>query len=315
VTRRAAFLAGCAAAVGYARPGLAQGTLTSLRVAHVPVADAVPYEYAVQQGWFAQAGLDIQGAQLAGGSAAAAAVVGGGVEIGSSNCFSAVLARAKGIPVVIIAPGGRYQEEVPTSALLVAADSTIKTGKDLEGKTIAVAGLNDIGSMSIRAWVTMTGGDPTKIQYVETPMSTMTGLLQGHKVDAVFVSEPALQNALASGAARQAAITYVAIGKHFYTSVWIALEPWIAQHRDLALKFSNVIHRATLYTNSHYQEILPLIAAYTKLPLDTLRTMHQVKGGPSLTAEDIQPVIDVAAKYHAIPNVFPAKEIMFPGAP
>jgi NitT/TauT family transport system substrate-binding protein len=304
-TRRGRFLAGLCSAVAALPPrrSLAQTSLVPLRVAHVAVADAVPYEYAVQQGWFAQAGLDIKADLLASGSAAATAVVGGAVDIGSSNLFTAVQARAKGIPVVIVAPGGRYEEAVPTSQLLVAADSPIKTGKDLEGRTVAVAGLNDMSSLSVRAWVTLTGGDPAKIKYVETPMSTMLGMVQ------------ALQTAEASGVTRRLAITYTAIAKHFFTSVWITTAPFIAQHRDLALKFADVLHRATLYTNAHYAEALPLISSYTKLPLETLRNMHQIKGGPTLVAEDIQPMIDVAAKYHAIPNAFPAKEMMLAGVP
>jgi NitT/TauT family transport system substrate-binding protein len=316
-TRRGRFLAGLCSAVAALPPrrSLAQTSLVPLRVAHVAVADAVPYEYAVQQGWFAQAGLDIKADLLASGSAAATAVVGGAVDIGSSNLFTAVQARAKGIPVVIVAPGGRYEEAVPTSQLLVAADSPIKTGKDLEGRTVAVAGLNDMSSLSVRAWVTLTGGDPAKIKYVETPMSTMLGMVQERHVDAIFVSEPALQTAEASGVTRRLAITYTAIAKHFFTSVWITTAPFIAQHRDLALKFADVLHRATLYTNAHYAEALPLISSYTKLPLETLRNMHQIKGGPTLVAEDIQPMIDVAAKYHAIPNAFPAKEMMLAGVP
>jgi len=314
VSSRAAFLGGLTA-LGWARPAFAQAALTALRVAHVAVADAVPFEYAMQQGLFAQAGLDVQADLLASGSAAATAVVGGAVEIGSSNLFTAVLARAKGLPVVIVAPGGRYEEDVPTSQLLVAADSTIKSGKDLEGKTVAVAGLNDMSSLSVRAWVTQTGGDPALVKYIETPMSTMTGMIKGGRVDAIFVSEPALQNALASGSARVLATTYMAIGKHFFTSVWIAMGPWLAQHHDLGVKFAGVIHRATLYTNAHYQDVIPLISSYTKLPLDALRSMHQIKGGPTLVAEDIQPMIDVAAKYHAIPSAFPAREMILPGVP
>ena len=129
VTRRAAFIAGLSAA-GCARGAFAQsGPAIPLRVAHVAVADAVPFEYALQQSWFAQAGLDVQATLLSSGSAAATAVVGGAVDIGSSNLFTAVLARAKGLPVVIIAPGGRYEDDLPTSQLLVAADSPIKTGQ------------------------------------------------------------------------------------------------------------------------------------------------------------------------------------------
>ena len=71
MTRRAAFFAGLSAA-GCARAALAQsGPAIPLRVAHVAVADAVPFEYALQQGRFAQAGLDIQATLLASGSAAA----------------------------------------------------------------------------------------------------------------------------------------------------------------------------------------------------------------------------------------------------
>ncbi len=312
--RRAAFLAGTAAALASARRVSAQGALVPLRVAHVAVADAVPFEYALQQGWFGQAGFDIQPVLLASGSAAATATVGGAVDIGSSNLFTAILAHAKGLPIVIIAPGGRYEEDIPTSQLLVASDSTIKTAKDLEGKTVAVAGLNDMSSLSIRAWVTQSGADAAAIKYIETPMSTMPGMIKGGKVDAIFCSEPALQTALSSGA-RVLATTYTAIAKHFFTSVWIAMAPWLATHRDLALKFADVIHRSTLYTNTHYAEVLPLISSYTKLPLETLRTMHQIKGGTTLVAEDVQPMIDAAAKYHAIPNVFPARDMLLPGAP
>jgi NitT/TauT family transport system substrate-binding protein len=315
VTRRAAFLAGLSAA-GCARAAFAQsGPAIPVRVAHVAVADAVPFEYAMQQNWFAQAGLDVQATLLASGSAAATAVVGGAVDIGSSNLFTAVLARAKGLPVVIIAPGGRYEDDLPTSQLLVAADSPIKTGKDLEGKTVAVAGLNDMSSLSIRAWVTNNGGDSALVKYVETPMSTMTGMIKAGRVDAIFVSEPALQIALTTGNARVLATTYVAIAKHFFTSVWIAMAPWLAQHHDVGLKFAEVLHRSIVYTNGHYQDVIPLISAYTKLPLETLRSMHQIKGGPTLVAEDIQPMIDVAAKYHAIPNAFPARDMMLAGAP
>ena len=47
-----------------------------------------------------------------------------------------------------------------------------------------------MSSLSIRAWVTETGGDPAKVRFVETPMSTMLPMVQDRHVDAMFVSEP-----------------------------------------------------------------------------------------------------------------------------
>jgi hypothetical protein len=43
--------------------------------------------------------------------------------------------------------------------------------------------------------------------------------------------------------------------------------------------------------------------------------MRGNQGGISVVAEDIQPMIDIAAKYHVIPNAFAAKEMIMPGAP
>jgi NitT/TauT family transport system substrate-binding protein len=250
---------------------------------------------------------------LASGSAAAAALIGGGVDIASSNMFTAVQARAKGVPFLVVAPGGRFDPANPTSQLLVPIDSTIKSGKDLEGRTIAVAGLNDMSSLSVRAWVTETGGDPAKVHYLEAPMSTMLPLVQEHHVDAIFVSSPALQNAMSSGAVKRLAVPYTTIGKHFFTSVWVAMAPWVDTHRDLALKFAEIHRRATIYTNSHWNDVLPLVSSYTKIPLETLRGMRGNTGATSVVPEDIQPMIDIAAKYHVIPSAFSAKEMIMPG--
>lgn len=38
----------------------ARAEVTTINVAFVPVADAVPLRYALQQGWFERAGLDVK---------------------------------------------------------------------------------------------------------------------------------------------------------------------------------------------------------------------------------------------------------------
>jgi NitT/TauT family transport system substrate-binding protein len=298
-----------------ARVGRAQALPLVLNLATAPVADNVPARYAFAQGWFAQAGLDIKLSVLGGGAAIGAAVVGGAADIGATNMFTAILAHAKGIDLKILAPGGRYEEGNPTTQLLVGIESPIRTAKDLEGHSVAVAGLNDLSAVSVRVWMAANGANPDAVRFIETPMSTMPAMLVGKRIDAMIASEPALQAAESTGQTRMLAVPYAAIGKHFFTSVWVVNSSWGAAHRDAALKFADVMRRATIYTNSHFDELIPFIAEYTKIPVEALRAMRKVKSGTTLVADDIQPLIDAVAKFKGIPKVFPASEIMFPGAP
>lgn len=283
----------------------------TIRVTFVPVADAVPIKYALREGLFEKAGLNVELTAVGSGALATVAVVGGAADIGSANTLSITLARSKGVPLMLVAPQAQYDDRVPTTALLVTTNSPIATPKQLEGHTVAVAGLHDLLALGVRAWMARGGADFTKVSFLEMPQSTMLAALDARRVDAIMVSEPVLTATLASGRARQLAGPYGAIGKRFIVDNYFATATWLGSHRDLALRFADVMRRATAFTNGHYDQILPLIASYTSIDPSVLRAMRQIKGAAALTPDEIQPIIDVAAKYGEIPGAFPAQEMIF----
>ena len=61
--------------------------------------------------------------------------------------------------------------------MLVAANPTVKSGKDLNGKTIGTPGLNTLGEYGVRAWVDANGGDSTTLRFVELPFPVMPAAL------------------------------------------------------------------------------------------------------------------------------------------
>ena len=71
-----------------------------------------------------------------------------------------------------------------------------RTPADLEGKTVAVNTLNNIGPVTINHWMEKHGGDYTKIKYVEVPFPDMGAALEAKRVDAAFTVEPAYSGAL-----------------------------------------------------------------------------------------------------------------------
>ncbi len=70
------------------------------------------------------------------------------------------------------------------------------------------------------------------------------------------------------------------------------------------------MYRSAAYTNAHPADSVQMMADFTKLPATTIEHMVRVKGSTSLKVADMQPVIDVAAKYGAIPRSFPASDLL-----
>ena len=293
-------------------PGEAQSpgrALVPLLVAPIGSTDMTPFFYALRQGMFERAGLDVTVQQVPSGAASTTAVVGGAVNIGFSNMLALSIARQKGIPVELIAPGVEYDTAAPNVALLVAAASPIKNAKNLEGKVVGVTGLHDLLAVATRAWLDKAGADSSQVKFVEMPPGTMSEALKSSRVDAVAVYEPFMGQIKAAGG-RVIGKPYDAIGARFVNAAWFALGPWADRHRDAAIRFARVISQAAAYTNVHYDELIPLVSSFSKIAPETLAQMVHVRVPPSVTPALIQPVIDLSAKYHEIPAAFPAQEML-----
>src|SRR5579871_3093488 len=137
--------AAAAVAVLSAASALAQSTArTAIIVTATSPSDTLPFYYAVKNGLFEKAGIDVTVQPSTSGSASILAVVGGAAQFGYANNLSLGQAHLKGIPVTMVAPGGEYSAAAPYAKVLVLPDSGIASAKDLSGKTVAVTGLHDL---------------------------------------------------------------------------------------------------------------------------------------------------------------------------
>jgi NitT/TauT family transport system substrate-binding protein len=308
-------VAAAAVAALAAASALAQSTgRTAIIVTATSPSDTLPFYYAVKYGLFEKAGLDVTVQPSTSGSASILAVVGGAAQFGYANNLSLGQAHLKGIPVTMVAPGGEYSSAAPYAKVLVLPDSGIANAKDLSGRTVAVTGLHDLLSLSARAWLDKNGGDPASVKFVEVPPATMLAALQQKRVDAIAIFEPYVSAAEAAGA-KEIGAPYDAVSTHFMTACWFANGDWIKDHRDVALRFARVINQAQAYTNPHYTELVPFIAEFSKLPVETLRKMPIVHVPNSMSAALVQPLIDTAAKYKELPQDFPARDMILAGVP
>src|SRR5690606_1285559 len=84
-------------------------------------------------------GLQVDLTPTAGGAVGLPALAAGQVQIAFSNVISTALGAAQGLGFRMIAPAANAPDAPPEgTALIAAAGKAFKTGKDLEGKRIAV---------------------------------------------------------------------------------------------------------------------------------------------------------------------------------
>jgi len=136
---------------------------------------------ALERGWYAEEGLDVEVVEPAGGGADQ--VVGAGrAEFGLSQAESLLPAREQGVPVVSIAT------VLPTndSALMALGGEGIARPRDLVGKTYGGFG-GPLETALVRRLVTCDGGDPDGVTFVEVGDIDYLGGLEQDRFDFAWV--------------------------------------------------------------------------------------------------------------------------------
>lgn len=305
---RAVFASLAAASLAWP-PRRASAQAGALRVGDLPIeADAQPY-YADHLGLFERGGLHVAITSIANGAAILSGVLGGSLDVGVSNIISLASAYKRGIEIACIAGSSVYTHDAPTSGLLVAAASPIRTPRDLNGRTIAVNGLKNITQLAPMAWIDAAGGASETVRFVELSFPEMIPALDQGRVDAVLVAEPALS---AGGpAVRVLGYPYDAVAPRFLLGCFFATTSWLEQNRALARRFVAVLREAGAWANTHHAESGDVLAALTKMDSARIARMTRATYPDRLVTAEVQPVIDLAAKYGIIRETFPARELVW----
>jgi NitT/TauT family transport system substrate-binding protein len=285
--------------------------LPKIRVAGAMTDDMTPICYAVQNGFYRRAGLDVEIVATTSGSVATQAVIAGTYEIGKSSLIASLIAHIRGLPLVIVGNQVVVDNKNPYTLALVAADSTIKTAADLNGKICASAALNDLNQLALQAWIDKNGGDLSSIKWVEVPGSAAGAAIEEHRIDACCMQEPQLSASLKTGKTRVFASVYEAIAPRFVSSVFIAQPDWASKNAGLLARWLRSTYDAAAYTNGHHAETAAMMAEYTKVPLGVIQSMRRPAEATQTDPSMIQPVIEIAAKYKSIPYAFAAKDAYF----
>jgi NitT/TauT family transport system substrate-binding protein len=298
-------------ALASASASFAQDTSPEIVVAGAPNDSGGAIFYAQDLGMFKKAGLNVKIQAMNNPGSIAAAVVGGSVTIGTLTIPGVAIAREKGIPIVIIAPGPIYSSATPTSGIIVLKNSPIKKAADLNGKTIATRDISNLSYYGGNNWIDKNGGDSKTVKWVEiTDTQTVPALLAG-RIDAASVSEPALDDAVHGTSARMLAAVYDAIGDKFLIGGNFTTEAYAKAHPDVVRAFERVILEAGTWANHNRALSAKILEKYAGVPVPPQAT--RVTYAERMRAADAQPVLDMLKQFGALKSPMQAADLFAAG--
>ena len=316
LTRRAFLgnaLKGGAAALGAALlPWERAMAQQKLNVGTMKIGDLSPFFIAQDRGFFKDAGLEIQVAAMVGGAAIGPALASGALNIGWSNVVSVCQGHLQGLDHRFIANGAvnkRGSHDV--FGFQVAADSPIKSAKELEGKTCAANTLRNIIQVSGLHWIDSNGGNSAKVKWIELPFPQMEPALVNRQIDAFLAVEPFVT--VPSKVNKKTKVLGYPLGgiaPRLLIASYFSSDAWIKKNAGATKAFVAAINRGIDAHNGDTEKAKVTIAKHTGLKPEFLKEMALPAFEKKILESDIQPLMDVSYRYKLIDRKFPPREVI-----
>lgn len=199
-------LSGCASGSisgGASTSGGASGNanLKDVTIGLFPSSAVGAIQLGINKGYFEEEGMNLKMLLGQGSAAQLPSLSSGSLEFMLASPITPMVATTQGLDVKIVSGYARNRPEMveDSVAVLVGPNSSIKSAKDLEGKTVSINALGSIGDIGIREAVALDGGDPSKVNFVQLGFNEVSAQLESGDIDAGMVGPPFMQQIVADG--------------------------------------------------------------------------------------------------------------------
>jgi NitT/TauT family transport system substrate-binding protein len=270
------------------KPAAGSAAPTKLIVAAIAIVDVAPLHLGKAKGFFAAEGLEITVQSTQGGAESVPGVVSGQYQFAFANVISLMLAHTKGLPLKVVA-AGNFSTGKPEDfgGVVVPADSPVRSLNDLEGKTLAVNQLSNIGGVTVRAAMRKAGADPDKLTLIEAKFPEMPAALGQHRVDAAWIVEPFLTVARGQGA-RVIDWNFVDAAPNLMVGAYFTTSDYVKANPDLVKRFTAALDRSLRYAGEHPDEARAILLTYTKIDKAVADKLNLPVWSPQINRESMK---------------------------
>lgn len=294
----AAALAACGA--GGDTAGSGADERTEVTIGLLPISAVAPVYMGMEQGFFAEEGIDLEVEIAQGGAAIVPAVVSEEYEFGFSNPISLFQASVKDLPVQVIANANSASDtddpELINSFVFADEDSAIDSAEDLEGKTIAVNTLENLGHVTVSAALENNGVDPSTVEWLEVPFPDMQVALDAGRVDAIWLVEPFTTQARQAGA-RPVLKPYYDTQPGMTASVYFTSRQLSESDPELVDGFVRAMQRSNTFAAEHPDRLRAAVGDTTSIEPDVLEEIALPNPSPDLHVDSLRRLAELTVRY------------------
>ena len=293
----------------------ASGEVTKVNVGAIPVANLAPFYLGIDKGFFKEQGLELNvSSSLSGAPQNVPRLLKGDLQFVATAWLSTMLAREQKLPVVAIAPG----DNAGTSAdedychVMTAPDGPTELSA-LEGKTVAINTLKNVGEVSMDATLDKAGVDPGSVKYVQLPWPEMGSALRNGRIDAGWVCEPFLtQLKQTMDGAHDLGPSQIEAAPKLPISVYITSEQYMKENEDVVKRFQAAVVKSLTYAQENPDEARAIIPSYTEIDKGVVEEMILPTWNPAYDDAAVQALADQSKKYGILKESVDLEDIRIP---
>lgn len=274
------------------------GGTSELTVGVIPIVDTAPIYLGDEKGFFADEGIDLTIKETSGGAAAVPGVVSGDFDFAFGNVVSLMVANEQGLDLEFLVNGVSTtgDPEKDFSAVVVPKGSSIKSPKDLAGAKVGVNNLQNIGDTTIRYAMEQDGGDPSDVDFVEVPFPDAPAALSNGDVDAAWVLDPFLSQAVAESG-QVISWNYVEMSPKLDIAGYFTSSKYVSENPEVAEAFTAAMTKSMNYAQSHPDEVRDIVGTYTEIDAATRAEMTLPTYRPEFDRPSMETLGEAAVEY------------------
>jgi NitT/TauT family transport system substrate-binding protein len=301
---------GCGLLGGSEQPEDTPGALPTITVSVIPTTDLAPFHLAVQRGYFAAEGVQVEPVTTPSGQASLARLVAGELDIAYASYtpfFVAQSQRAADLRFVADASSA-----APGTTMIVAMPgSAVRSIADLAGKRIAVTATNTISDVLVKVAMRQAGVDFSGVQWISVPFPETAPALARGDVDAAFLTEPFITMAKRSVGAVPIADTATGVAEDLPTAGYAALARYVDENPDAVAAFQRAMRRATAEAQDR-SLVEPLLVQHSGVDAETAATTGLLTFRSDLDARHLQRVPDLLLDFGVLSGPVDAASMITP---
>lgn len=269
----------------------------TVRVAALPIAETGALWAAIDEGIFAEHGLEIEVVPAQGGANAIPALLSGDIQFAIGQPFGPIRADQQDLGIVIV---GNYANSLAegddVNGVVALGDAGITRPADLAGKTVSVNTLGAAGDLTIRKAVDDDGGDSSTIEFVEVPFPDVPAQLEAGTMDAAWAPDP-FRGMIVGGGGVQVMAPYQVTIPGLTVLTNITTQALLDEDPELVAAYSQAMAEALEWAAANEDAVRAAIATNLEIPEEaaagiTLPTFTWDLGGAG-----IEELGDLAVEY------------------